>query len=268
MVKPSKIQIVIWICLFSAAVWGCSGNAFEGISDDSTFEARLETARMSIDDEHYQTAIDLLSALQAEQPANEEVTRYLSNAHAGLAGLNTFELLEVIDALDEAGNSGSIDMIGLVLGDSQGLLTADDVPDKLDNLTEALDQLAEIETPTDDHVVQMGLLSVSRIGLTVAEVIFNDTGNTSLTLTEEGLQLEYDTMPEFEDGDVSDEDLENMASDIYNVGQAITVLTENYSYSNDLNEDFQQFQNDLDRNADDTIDIQELETYIVSLLIS
>ncbi|MGD9007851.1 MAG: hypothetical protein PVG41_08010 [Desulfobacteraceae bacterium] len=264
--KVIKFQSVLWICLFSAAFFGCSGNAFEGISDDDSFEARLEEARMNIDDEQYREAINILSDLKAEQPNNEDVTSYLSNAHAGLAGLNTFDLLEVIDDLDEAGNSGSIDMVGLVLGDSDGLVVAEEVPDKLDNLNEAIDQLNTIEDPTDDQIVQMGLLSVSRIGMTLAKIIFSDTGNTSLTLTEEGIQSEYDTKPEFEDGDVSDEDLENLTNDIQNVGEAVDAITESYGYDNDLNEDFLEFKNDFDQNADDTIDIQELENYIESLL--
>jgi hypothetical protein len=252
--------------VFSVALFGCSGNTFEGISDDDSFEARLETARMNIDDEEYQEAINTLNDLQEEQPDNDDVTRYLSNAHAGLAGLNTFDLLEVIDDLDESGNSGSIDMVGLVLGDSDGVLMAEEVSDKLDNLTEAIDQLNTIEDPTDDHVVQIGLLSVSRIGMTLAKIISNDTGNASLTLTEEGIESEYDTKPEFEDGDVSDEDLENLTNDIRNVGEAIAVMTESYSYDNELNEDFLEFKNDFDQNDDDTIDVQELENYIESLL--
>ncbi len=36
-------------------------NAFEGISDDDSFEARLEAARMNIDDEQYQEAINILT---------------------------------------------------------------------------------------------------------------------------------------------------------------------------------------------------------------
>jgi hypothetical protein len=252
--------------VLSAALFGCGGNAFEGISDDDSFEARLETARMNIDDEEYRAAINILSDLKEEQPDNEEVTGYLSNANAGLAGLNTFDLLEVIDDLDEAGNSGSIDMVGLVLGDSDGLLMAGEVPDKLDNLTEAIDQLNTIEDPTDDQIVQMGLLSVSRIGMTLAKIISSDTGHASLELTEEGIRSEYDTKPEFEDGDVGDEDLENLTNDIQNVGEAVAVMTESYSSDNDLNEDFLEFKNDLDQNDDDAIDIQEIENYIESLL--
>jgi hypothetical protein len=266
--KFFKFQFVIWICLFSAVFLGCSDNAFEGISDDDSFEARLETARMSIDDEQYREAINILIELKEEQPNNEDVTKYLSSAHAGLAGLDTFDLLEVIDDLDEAGNSGSIDMVGLVLGDSDGLLLAGEVPDKLDNLTEAIDQLDSIEDPTDDQIVQMGLLSVSRIGMTLAKIISSDTGNDSLILTEEGIQSEYDTKPEFEDGDVSDEDLEKLTNDIQNVGEAVAVMTESYSYDNDLNEDFLEFKSDFDQNDDDIIDVQELENYIGSLLSS
>jgi ribosomal protein S13 len=265
--KAFMFKFVIWICLlFSAAFLGCSGNAFEGISDDDSFEARLESARMHIDDGQYREAVSILDNLKEEQPHNDEVTNYLSSAYAGLAGLNTFDLLEVIDDLDESGNSGSIDMVGMVLGDSDGLLTTEGLPDQLDNLTEAIDQLNTIEDPTDDQKVQMGLLSVSRIGLTLANVICNDTGNTSLTLTEDGIQLEYDATPEFEDGDVSDQELEHLSSDIQNVGEAIAVMDEIYSNDNDLNEDFTEFTNDFDQNADGAIDIQELENYIGALL--
>jgi hypothetical protein len=266
MAKVSKFQCVIWICVFWAAVFGCGGNAFEGISDDDSFEARLEAARMNIDDGQYLEAIDILNDLNEEQPHTDDVAKYLSSAYAGLAGLDVFDLLEVIDDLDETGNSGSIDMVGLVLGDGDGLLTVEVVPDKLDNLTEAIDQLGTIQDPPDDQIIQMGLLSVFRMGLTLAEIICRDTGTTSLILTEEGIQREYDTTPEFEDGDVSPEALENLTNDLQNVGEAIAVMTEIYSYDNDLYEDFLEVKNDFDQNSDDAIDIQELENYIGNLL--
>jgi hypothetical protein len=258
--------IILVYLLFSATFAGCGGNAFEGVSDDDSFEAKLEAARMNIDDGQYQEAIHILGNLKEEQPHNSDVAKYLGSAYAGLAGLDTFNLLEVIDELDESNNSGGIDMVGLVLGDSQGLLTAEQITDKLDNLTEAIDQLGTIQDPTEDQVVQLGLLSVFRIGLTLAEVICSDTGNTSLIVTEEGVGLEYDTTPEFEDGDVSPEQCENLTNDLQTIDEAISAMTGIYSYDNDLYEDFIEFKTDFDQNSDDDISVQELENYIDSLL--
>ena len=97
---------------------GCGDSALESLSDDSSFEAQLEEARIAIDDANYENAVRILEGLNDAYPDNKIVQQYLSNAYAGLGGLDTTDFLKTIDQLDDSGLSGSIDMIGKVIGDA------------------------------------------------------------------------------------------------------------------------------------------------------
>ena len=83
---------------------------------------------MAMDDGDYQTAISILEELAAEFPDDPLLWQYLSNAYSGSAGLDTLNLLQVLDDLKEMDESGSIDMIGLVLAERENY-TLIPVPD-------------------------------------------------------------------------------------------------------------------------------------------
>jgi len=113
------ILVIIGLaCLFI----GCDGNVLEGVSDDDSYEAKLEEGLMALDDGDYDKAVDIFRRLNSDYPNKEEVCVYLSNAYAGLTGIDTFNLLDTISELEDTGDEGSIDMIGLLLGNADGLL--------------------------------------------------------------------------------------------------------------------------------------------------
>ncbi|MCL0096784.1 hypothetical protein M1N66_04175 [Thermodesulfovibrionales bacterium] len=188
----AKVSVCTILIIAAFLLTGC-GNALEWAADDDSREARLETARMALDDGNYAEARHILYELNNRYPNDPEVSELLSNAYAGKAGLDTFALLETIDALDDEGQAGNIDMVGLVLGDEKGTLTEDKISNKIGNLTSAIDALGRIQNLTYDQRIQRGLLSVSRAALTIAEIIMADirgAGNIieHIKLTEEGIR--------------------------------------------------------------------------------
>jgi tetratricopeptide (TPR) repeat protein len=266
----TKLSWWIWCIAIFFIITGCGNNVLEGVSDDDSDDAKLEEARMALDDAHYSRAVQLLNELLDGDPTDPRALAYLSNAYAGLAGLDTLDLLTIIDELDESGESGSIDMAGLVLGDDQGDVTAADVLDKLANLNEAIDSLEQIEANgeslSDDETVQRSVLAIARMTMVIADVVLSDQGaaeGESVRMTEAGLGALYDGEPDF-DGDISDEQLGYLADDIERIQDGITVLDDMGS-DNDLSEDFDEFEQDINPDRNTIISVEELETYVGSL---
>ncbi len=247
---------------------GCDDSAFESIADDDSYEARIEEARIAIDDANYAGARDLLLALNADFPNTAEVLRLLANAYAGLAGLDTFNLLETIDLLDDQNNEGDIDMIGLVLGSADGVLTATEITNKLANFANAINALASISSPTDDERVQLGIMSLNHAALTIADIIIEDTGNTEVTLTDEGLDTLYPagTTPEFST-EATSERLTSISQDIVTISDSVAAIDRvtGADVNNDISESLEGFQNDVDPDGDESVTQSELESYIANL---
>lgn len=247
---------------------GCDDSVFESIADDDSYEARIEEARIAIDDANYAGARDLLLALNADFPNTAEVLRLLANAYAGLAGLDTFNLLETIDLLDDQNNEGDIDMIGLVLGSADGVLTATEITNKLANFANAINALASISSPTDDERVQLGIMSLNHAALTIADIIIEDTGNTEVTLTDEGLDTLYPagTTPEFST-EATSERLTSISQDIVTISDSVAAIDRvtGADVNNDISESLEGFQNDVDPDGDESVTQSELESYIANL---
>jgi len=247
---------------------GCDDSVFVSIADDDSYEARIEEARIAIDDANYAGARDLLLALNADFPNTAEVLRLLANAYAGLAGLDTFNLLVTIDLLDDQNNEGDIDMIGLVLGSADGVLTATEIANKLANFRNAINAMASISNPTDDERVQLGIMSLNHAALTIADIIIEDTGNTEVTLTDEGLDTLYPagTTPEFST-EATSERLTSITQDIVNIGEAVDAIIRvtGADVNNDISQSLEEFLDDVDLDGDESITQSELESYIANL---
>ena len=247
---------------------GCDDSVFESIADDDSYEARIEEARIAIDDANYAGARALLLALNADFPNTAEVLRLLANAYAGLAGLDTFNLLETIDLLDDQNNEGGIDMIGLVLGSADGVLTATEITNKLANFANAINALASISSPTDDERVQLGIMSLNHAALTIADIIIEDTGNTEITLTDEGLDTLYPTGTTSEfSTEATSERLTSISQDIVTISDSIAAIDRvtGADVNNDISESLEGFQNDVDPDGDESVTQSELESYIANL---
>jgi len=260
---------LLFLCFAITAITSCGENSLEWLADDSSYEARLEEARIAIDDREYARARDLLLQLKAEYPGDPLILQYLSNAYAGLTGLDTFNLLTVIDQLIGDDHTGSIDMVGTVLGSSTGVINAADIGDILANLDEAISNLEEIPNPTDDQVVQLGLLSLNHAAMTIADIVVENTGTTQVTLTEDELGVTYGgTVPDLSN-EATSERLDSLSGDIENIGNAvdsIALITGiETGQTNDLSESFDGFSQDVDPDGDESISQQELQDYLGSL---
>jgi hypothetical protein len=269
---PSGFRWLLFFAFIAFALTSCEGNSFEFLADDNSKEARIEEALIALDDGEYARARAILLALKAEYPNDGTIAQYLSNALAGLAGIDTFNLLETIDRLDDEGNIGGIDMVGLVLGDADGVLTTDEITDKLSDLGDAIDALTDLGAGnlTDDQKVQLGLLSLNHAALTIADILADETGSTEITLTEDGITDLFDTFTT-ELSDLSDatditNKLSGLSDDINNITGSIDAIATivGGGSGNDLSDSFDEFHDDIAGN-DDVVTEAELEDFLQNL---
>lgn len=250
-----------------------------GCDEEGTYEVKLEEARMAIDDGDYSTARSILVDL----PQTAEVKEALSNTIAGEElNLDMFNIILTMDSLDEEGETGSIDMIGLLIGDENDQIDVDTIFEKLASATEAIElykDIAELESAGDKHLtkdiaelesagienltmdqkLQLGLLCITRIILSVGKLISDELpAGELITLTEAWIRANRD---DFTSLTPSDSELEMFAEDLACIGYAIDAI----SATNDLRDDYEEFIGELDSNGDGETTADELNAYIANM---
>jgi hypothetical protein len=262
---------LLLLCFAISTIPGC-------LEDESSYEARIEEARIALDNGDYERARSLLLQLKAEYGNDPLVLQYLSNACAGLVGIDTFRLLEVIDDLIGMEQEGRIDMVGLVLGGTEGVLESDEIDEMIELLENCtIAELENIAEPTDDQIVQLGLASLFKAALIIADIVIDDLGIDEITLTEDGLFNLYGPQnpPDFDDIDIAAR-LDSLSDDIVRIDTSIDAILTLANLTtvdqNDLSEAFDRFLSDIDPNIDEELEAglvevtqQELENYIINL---
>lgn len=249
-------------------VSSCDENAFEFAEDDSNYEAKLESAKIQVNNSNYHAAYKTLMDLQDDHPDDPKVKEYLSNACAGMVGIDTYNILKVADEYSDSGVDNGIDLVGRVMGDENYKLTAGEVKDKQNRLSGcALAALGQIEDKTDDQIVQQGLLSLNHAILTIANILMDDQSLEEIELTKSGIKKLY-SHAAFTD-EPTPEELESLSRDIDRVTQSVEKITgiiEDEADANDLSETFNEFTSALDNQSrDNEITGPELIRYINTL---
>lgn len=245
---------------------GCNENLLEPIANDSGSGSKIEDARIALDDGDYEKAKAILLNLEKNNPDDPVILQYLSNACAGMIGLDTYRLLEIIDKLSENDNTGAIDMAGYVLGDENRRLTAMEISNKLAMLEDcAIPELLKIESPTDDHRVQLGLVSIHHAMLLIGDIIVEERGINEIELTEEGIQDLY-RYEAFVYDLTGDPRMEKLSDDIMRIARSVDAIMEitgdPSAEDNDLAENFDAFIAEIDQDRDEAVSPVELINYI------
>jgi hypothetical protein len=270
--KDQVVTLIIGLFMFLAAV------SMTGCDNNSSVEAKLEDARIALDDGNYALAKSILATL----PRTAMVLEYMSNAIAGGAlNLDTLNIISTLEDLDDEGNVGSIDMIGRIIGDENNQLTCQQISDKILSATEAIELFKDIaelkgggvQDLSDNQKTQLGLLSITRVVLILAHRICIKTGGPVI-MTEawiQGNRAERENWagftPLITDQEWADDEESVQANvalineDLVFIGYTIDVFAD----SNDMKDDFQEFKNELDSNMDGNVTYVELNTYIDQL---
>jgi hypothetical protein len=260
--KKSGIVLFILTSMIAGLIFFTAG-----CDNKDSYEAKLEDARIALDNGNYAEAKAILASL-AQTP---EVLQYMSNAiSGGDLNIDTLHIIQTLDTLKDD-NQGSIDMVGKLLGaDANGILTCSDIDKKLTSVNEALQLFKTISTMngslTDDQKLQRGLLSVSRTILTLARIISCDAGVSPVYMTEQWIKanrasflininvsnIDAHTNPNY---------IQTINEDLDNIEIAALVVTG----TNDFKTNFDGFRNDLDTSGDGTITGQEIKDYLSNM---
>ncbi len=166
-----------WMLLaLGLSLAGCGdSNVFEGLSDSSGEEARLERAVQAINEEDWQQAIELLEAMD---PTDPEVRKYLASAYVGYAGFDTLRLVNLaIDAQDRGQSILYDSVVGLFDGDGDGVVSSDELRAKETYLGYAVSVLAPDGVPlgdSDSEVLQTGIYAAVHAVVLVGGVLDGD----------------------------------------------------------------------------------------------
>ena len=161
--------------LLSVILGACGDqNLFDSLSNDNTTAAKVESAKIAIDDGKFTQAIGILQELcgtDVSAPAcDAETASLLASAYAGRAGVNVFDLIE---------NSGGVlsGMTTSSLSTFSTLLSAPTDDDKSD-LHDAVTILEGLSNPTANQNLQMAIYAMADAVVTVG-VDLTDGYNSS-----------------------------------------------------------------------------------------
>ncbi len=238
--------------------------SFTGCDDEDSYEVRLEDARMALDEGRYAAA----KAILVELPQTIEVKEALSSAIAGFdLNLDMYSIILTMDELEEGGDTGSVDMIGLVIGGDSDQITGETIAEKLLAANEAIllyKDIADmkgigIDGLSNEQKLQLGLLCITRTVLTIGSLISDELpAGTKLTLTESWIHTNRVDFPTI---NPSAENLTSIGEDLLYIGYSIDSLGD----TNDLKDDYEGFIIELDSNLDNAMTSPELNAYLDSM---
>jgi hypothetical protein len=248
---------ILSIFLFISS--GC--NLTEDISDDSSKEAELERGLNALDESNYEEARKIFEGLKNKYPSDNSFKAYYSNSLAGLAGLDTYNLMKAIDDLDKKGETGdTIGIVGRTLtgasSDETPSMTENEIVSKkeaFENAINALleiaqkdyDTLAEAKTPgktpssrtilstsinsedlaklTNDELVQLGLMALNHGILIIGDMIIIDAPESEISFSKNSFKTMYNANKPFDTEDISKK-LKKLSLDIELINNAIYAI--------------------------------------------
>ena len=252
-----------WMVVLCVVVCLCMG-AF-GCDDTSSDAAKLEDARIAIDNGQYDRALDILSAM-----GGKEVLEVRASANAGKAGINTFDIL---GELDDASDTNGFDIVGKMLGTGEtNTLTLAQIKAKSGSMDLAKQNLLDsvgghAERLDDDGKTQLAIFALTDTVLIVGDILFKTPDynlqgeGAKITLTKEWLDANVKAIDSTYSHINPTPYLPQLDKNIKHIGDAIPVL----KGDNDLAEEFTEFQNEIG-GQDNAITAGELKTYLAEKL--
>ncbi len=254
--------------------------------DDDTKAAKIEDAKTELDNGHYEKAREILEGLDQN---DSQVLRYKSDAYSGLAGLHTFNILEVIKEINIDENKDSLDLVGIVLGETRdgvktNIISKQKITQSLAYFNQAAIQLEKIdglsetvyidadclafEILSEDEIqdihFKLALNSQFHAVLEMASIIMNSLNLNEITLSRAAIRALYEN--EIVDFDSLNGDLlsrlQSIEQDIKRINCALNTLSE----QNDFYQLFQEFLSQVDSDGDIKLTEVELEYFLNNLL--
>ncbi len=159
----------VFILLFFLLSACSQDSIFEGISEDSSHDTKVDNAKTDLDNADYDNVITSLSSLYTTTALNPEIGQILASAYMGKAWVDTTLYVanatsSGVDPFDSAASMFSSPQITV---DSNGrFIAGSQMSDLLSNITYAKETLNVLERngkATNDHLIQLGLASLAHL---------------------------------------------------------------------------------------------------------
>ncbi len=153
---------------------GClDSNYVSSFADSSSNEAKYHEGQMALDDANYAKAVAVLTPLIAglaeTDPMKDKARALLASAKVGVAGFDTLDLMDSMMS-EDAPETDPEDLIGVLLGDADGNVTAESISETVENLEDAIAALSSITDRTDDQNSQLATFSAYHMMAEVTNV--------------------------------------------------------------------------------------------------
>lgn len=159
----------LFILLFLLLSACSQDSIFEGISDDSSHDTKIDDAKTDLDNADYDNVITSLSSSYTTTALNPEIGQILASAYMGKAWVDTTLYVanstsSGVDPFDRAASMFSSPKITV---DSNGrFIAGSEMSELISNITLAKETLYTLERngkATNDHLIQLGLVSVAHL---------------------------------------------------------------------------------------------------------
>ncbi|NOY44825.1 MAG: hypothetical protein GXP50_05160 [Deltaproteobacteria bacterium] len=266
-----------WLIAAVVLLGACGdANLFDGASDPSGAQAEKEQGLAALDQENWDEAIEIFSAMDTSDP---EVRKYLASAYLGKAGFDTLDLVDRMAQAQETGQADSVAyeaVTDIFDEDGDGQISATELEEKLGLVEKALAvfgvdvggggaarMAAAVDTSglTDDEIFQAGVLAAIHAVLGVVEQLEYPEGSGNYLLTVDELRknpavIDGVTVPDGFDDDLAwVREAVGVLSPELLVGSAPTD-------GNDIAEDFDRFLRDIGYLPDEQVTATELRDFL------
>ena len=235
--------------LFGAALGACGDqNLFDSLSDDNTTAAKVESAKIAIDDGNFTQAISILQELcgtsTTAPTCDGETASLLASAFAGRAGVNVFDLIA-----DSGGSLSGTTLASLSIFSLQ--FVAPTAGEK-DDLHQSVEILANLANPTANQSLQMAVYAMAdavvTVGVDLTGGFDSDTGRPNTTPADAGV--------------IQNQTLSQVANDLALV---LVGLDESGLGNEDLKDDILRLDEEIDQNQDGDVSAAEMYSFLVNL---
>ena len=259
-VSTLYLRIALVVCLiFSVMVFGV------GCEDDESDESTLEEAKIALDNREYDRAIELLEGM-----TDKEALEVLSNAYAGRVGIETFEFLSQLEALNFDDVQESIELVRGMLGyGASHAFLCTDIAAMLSDLDKArgalLNSVGGNESAlTTSGKAKLGIYGFSDFVLILAEILCENYGSRldppdTIELTEAWIKNSIQLfVVDFKDVVVTAEQLAQMNRDVGYVKGAAAA----FGMSEELKTTFASFSANVG-GADGSVDRADVVAFLI-----
>jgi hypothetical protein len=252
--SSSRTSSVFWVGLFAAMLGACGDqNLFDGMADDNTTTAEVESAKIAIDNGDFDAAIAILQGLcgtnSSAPTCDGETAILLASAFAGRAGVNVFDLVENSVAAVSGSTLSSLSTFST-------LLPLPSASDKSD-LHNAVTILVSLSSPTANQNLQMAIYAMADAVVTVGVDLtdgFNSTTGFPNTVPPDAATVQV--------VDAAYGTLLQVANDL---DLAIQGLDASGLGNEDLKNDIEALEDAIDTNQDGTVSAAEMQLFLQNL---